>query len=198
MKKFFIACMLMMAATLSVPASAALSSTSVSGAGFDKLNDGEKAEIIKMVADKAASKDGFGGVSDTTVDNVDRWVKIGSNIGMGLAGAAKEVGVTVNEFATTPVGQMTTLLIVWHMIGVQLIHLVSGILIWIVGFFFIRYTIKHTYPTTVIYSKNEKNIFGNYLVERVDTPKMSADSSGGWLFAYAVVLFAGLISIFSF
>ncbi len=173
-------------------------SDAVNSAGFNKLSEAEKAEVIKMVADKAAEK-GTGTIPHlATEEKVEKWVKIGSNIGQGLAGAAKEVGVAVNDFAKTPVGQMTMVLIVWHMIGAQLIHLFGGILIWIIGIAIIRHMIARAYPSKIKYSKEVKNIFGNYAIESIEPMPIQDDNAAGWLFAYAIVLIAGLVAIFTF
>ena len=99
MKKFFAAILMM----VSISAWAGNTSDAVNSAGFSKLTEAEKAEVIKIVADKASSKDSSVPVA-LTEDRVEKWVKIGSNIGQGLAGAAKEVGVAVNDFSQTPVG----------------------------------------------------------------------------------------------
>ena len=191
MKKFFVAILMM----FSISAWAGNTSDAVNSAGFSKLSEAEKAEVIKMVADKASQKD----VMPTmTEDKVEKWVKIGSNIGQGLAGAAKEVGVAVNDFATTPVGQLTMMLIVWHMIGAQLIHVFGGIMIWIVGIAIIRHMVARAYPSKITYSKEVKNFFGNYVVEKSEPIAIDDGNAAGWLFAYGVVLVAGLIAIFTF
>jgi hypothetical protein len=193
MKKFF-AVILMV---VSFSAFAGNDSETVRNAGFARLSEAEKAEVIKMVADKAASKDASVPAA-LTEDKVEKWVKIGSNIGQGLAGAAKEVGVAVNDFSQTPVGQLTMLLIVWHMIGAQLIHVFGGIMIWIVGIAIIRHMVARAYPSKITYSKEVKNVFGNYVVEKVEPMAISDDNAAGWLLAYGVVLIAGLIAIFTF
>lgn len=191
MKKFFVAILMM----VSISAWAGNTSDAVNSAGFSRLSEAEKAEVIKMVADKASQKD----VMPTmTEDKVEKWVKIGSNIGQGLAGAAKEVGVAVNDFATTPVGQLTMMLIVWHMIGAQLIHVFGGIMIWIVGIAIIRHMVARAYPSKITYSKEVKNFFGNYVVEKSEPIAIDDGSAAGWLFAYGIVLAAGLIVIFTF
>ena len=170
----------------------------VNSAGFSKLSEAEKAEVIKMVADKAATKEAGMIPQLASEDKVEKWVKIGSNIGQGLAGAAKEVGVAVNDFAKTPVGQMAMVLIVWHMIGAQLIHVFGGILIWIVGIAIIRHMVARAYPSKITYSKEVKNIFGNYVVEKSEPIAIADGNAAGWLFAYGIVLIAGLIAIFTF
>lgn len=191
MKKFFVAILMM----VSVSAWAGNTSDAVNSAGFSKLSEAEKAEVIKMVADKASQKDV---IPSMTKDKVEKWVKIGSNIGQGLAGAAKEVGVAVNDFATTPVGQLTMMLIVWHMIGAQLIHVFGGIMIWIVGIAIIRHMVARAYPSKITYSKEVKNFFGNYVVEKSEPIAIDDSNAAGWLFAYGIVLVAGLIAIFTF
>jgi len=191
MKKFFVAILMM----VSVSAWAGNTSDAVNSAGFSKLSEAEKAEVIKMVADKASQKDV---IPSMTEDKVEKWVKIGSNIGQGLAGAAKEVGVAVNDFATTPVGQLTMMLIVWHMIGAQLIHVFGGIMIWIVGIAIIRHMVARAYPSKITYSKEVKNFFGNYVVEKSEPIAIDDSNAAGWLFAYGIVLVAGLIAIFTF
>jgi hypothetical protein len=193
MKKFFAAILMM----VSISAWAGNTSDAVNSAGFSKLTEAEKAEVIKIVADKASSKDSSVPVA-LTEDRVEKWVKIGSNIGQGLAGAAKEVGVAVNDFSQTPVGQLTMLLIVWHMIGAQLIHVFGGIMIWIVGIAIIRHMVARAYPSKITYSKEVKNIFGNYVIEKVEPMAIDGGSAAGWLFAYGIVLIAGLIAIFTF
>ena len=194
MKKLFaIALMLFSAVSF-----AGNTADAVNSAGFSKLSEAEKAEVIKMVADKAATKEAGMIPQLASEDKVEKWVKIGSNIGQGLAGAAKEVGVAVNDFAKTPVGQMAMVLIVWHMIGAQLIHVFGGILIWIVGIAIIRHMVARAYPSKITYSKEVKNIFGNYVVEKSEPIAIADGNAAGWLFAYGIVLIAGLIAIFTF
>ena len=192
MKKIF--AVILMATSFGV--FAGNSADAVTSAGFGKLSEAEKAEVIKMVAEKATSKDGS--IAGLSEDKVEKWVKIGSNIGKGLAGAAKEVGVAVNDFANTPIGQLTMALIIWHMIGAQLIHVFGGILIWIVGIAIIRHMVARAYPSTITYSKETKNIFGNFVIEKEEPLAVDDDNAAGWLIAYAVVLGAGLLTIFSF
>ena len=193
MKKIF-AILLM---SISFGAAAGNSTAAVDSAGFGKLSETEKAEIIKIVADKAARGD-VTTPAVLTEDRVEKWVKIGSNIGMGLAGAAKEVGVTVNDFANTPVGQLTTILIVWHIIGAQLIHVFGGLLIWLVGFTTIWFMIKRAYPDSITYSAEQKNMFGNYAVAKREKTPIRDDIAAGWLLAFAIVLIAGLVAMFTF
>ena len=174
---------------------AALTTDSVANAGFSKLTEGQKAEIIKQIANQAADKTS---VTAPSEEKVEKWVKIGSQVGQGLAGAAKEVGIAVNDFAKTPVGQLTMVLIVWHIIGGVLVHIFGGILIMVIGLWFIHFMFKRAYPDRVTYSKEHKNIFGNFAIESVQRTPVQDDNAAGWLFAAGIVIVAGLITIFTF
>ncbi len=191
MKKFIAIVALM----FSFNAFAALTTDSVANAGFSKLTEAQKAEVIKQIAD-ASSKN-----KDVVVpseEKVEKWVKIGSQVGQGLAGAAKELGVAVNDFAKTPVGQLTMALIVWHMMGGVIVHVVGGVLIMVVGLWFIKFMFNRAYPDKVTYSKEHKNIFGNFAVENVQRTPVQDDNAAGWLFAAGIVIVAGLLTIFTF
>lgn len=191
MKKFIT----IVALLFSVNAFAALTTDSVSNAGFSKLSEGQKAEIIKQIANQAADKPS---VTAPSEEKVEKWVKIGSQVGQGLAGAAKEVGIAVNDFAKTPVGQLTMMLIVWHMVGGVMVHIFGGLLIMVVGLWFLKFMFNRAYPTKVTYDKTTKNIFGNYVIESESKTPVQDDNAAGWLFAAAIVIGAGLLTIFTF
>lgn len=196
MKKLFATILMIVSISASAGAAwAGNDSDTVRAAGFAKLSEAEKAEVIKIVAEKASTRDLPITISE---DKVEKWVNIGTNIGKGLAGAAKEVGVAVNDFSLTPVGQLTMALIVWHILGAQLVHVLGGILIWIVGFTMIRHILNRAYPNEVIYDEEKKNIFGNAAIKKINRTPMADDNAAGWLVAHATVLIAGLIAIFTF
>lgn len=184
MKRFL---SMIMFATLSFAAvgpinSYAISSDAVTSAGYGSLNAVDQAEVLKLVAEKAqAQKNGPGvdinGLAKAGPDKVNQWIEVGANIGKGLAGAAKELGVEVNNFATTPMGQLTIWLIIWHMMGTVLIHFFGAFIVWIVGFvgiWFIR----------------------NKILNK--TESLSADARGVMGFMVIAVVVAGIIVMFTF
>lgn len=62
----------------------------------------------------------------TTAESVSEWVGLGEQIGKALGASARELNVTVNEFASTPVGLLTCGLIVWKVVGRELVQVVVG------------------------------------------------------------------------
>lgn len=66
------------------------------------------------------------------VEGVKEYVEIGEMIGKAFASTAKELGVAVNEFAETPVGKMTAGVIIWKLVGKDLIGFISGVVFFVI------------------------------------------------------------------
>jgi hypothetical protein len=73
--------------------------------------------------------------------SLSEYAKLGRDIGVGLASTAREIGVATNDFAKTPIGHVATLLIVYKLIGRDIVHYIGGIIwfsimlpLWIVFF----------------------------------------------------------------
>lgn len=100
----------------------------------------EARQLAKRNADEKAKQVAIPDVPPA--ERISEYAKIGKEFGSGLAATAKELGVAVNDFANTPVGKLTTVLIVWKLIGGQLVHVTAGLIWFIVGiplwFYFFR------------------------------------------------------------
>lgn len=130
------------------------------------------------------------GKSTSTKDKVaevNEWVQVGAGVGKGLASAARELGLVANEFARTPVGQITIGLIIWKVAGGDIVQLLFGLL-WMMTaggtwFYFYRKLWAPTLVTTEYYESGKRKS----VVKKQPTP--DADTMG-WRCAGAV---AGLI-----
>lgn len=166
-----------------------LDTRSVDGAGFNKLTEQQQADIIKQVADKAAENKAFVVPSVVTADKVNQWVEVGQNIGKMFGGAAKEVGIAVNEFSQTDVGKWTMILIIWHYIGGAIVHVVSGLLVLIASILFIRYLINRQYTSDIEYNRELRNIFLNH--PKVKVKRRPVDDGNAALYAIFYALAVG-------
>ena len=191
MKKILFA----IAMILSVSAFAEIDFRQIDAAGFNKLTDVQKLAVIKSVAEQAAVAQAP--MSEATIDKIDRWSQVGANLGKGLAATAKELGVAVNDFANTPIGKVATFLIIWHIMGSAIVHIVGAIGIWIFGVVAIRYVVSWTYPTRITYDETKTNKFGNYPVKAVDRQGFGGEMAFGVMIAYAVVAGAGAVMLFT-
>lgn len=96
---------------------------------FNSLTPAQKAEVVATIAKKteqnAADKLAATALP-TTPEDMQRWVGVGAAIGKGMAEAAKELGVAADEFAKSTVGMIAIALLVWHILGADLVQLLVG------------------------------------------------------------------------
>lgn len=59
--------------------------------------------------------------SKSLPSQLNEWASLGKNIGQGLVGAAKEMGVAANDFANTTLGQTVIVMLVWKFFGKSVI-----------------------------------------------------------------------------
>jgi hypothetical protein len=69
----------------------AIDSSAISSAGFGNLTESEKASILADVAKMSEAKGST--TNKPVVEKIDKWVDLGTKIGQGLGGAAKELGL---------------------------------------------------------------------------------------------------------
>ena len=65
---------------------------------------------------------------------MEEYAQFGAEIGDAIAATAERLGVAVNDFANTPVGKITILLIVYKLIGETVIGIVVGSVFLIISF----------------------------------------------------------------
>jgi len=75
---------------------------------------------LQLEAEKMKNDGGY-------IERAKEYVELGTMIGKALGSSAKELGVAVNDFAGTPVGQMTTFLIMYKMMGRDIMHYIGGV-----------------------------------------------------------------------
>jgi hypothetical protein len=135
---------------LTASAFAAIDVRTIDSAGFDKLTEAQKAALVQQVTQQVA-----GNTDTTSAEKLNEWVDLGTKIGKGLAGAAKETGVAVNDFALSPVGRLTTILIVWHFIGNSLLHVFGATVLLGIGLPTIHCAFNRAF-TKLTYDKDGK------------------------------------------
>lgn len=96
----------------------------------ENLSAKQIAELNQRVV---AMKNEPSGVSEKVRSEVEAWTDLGQNIGRATVGAAKEVGMAANEFAQTPLGIVTTSIVVYKLIGKDAVHFLLGACMIFVG-----------------------------------------------------------------
>lgn len=129
---------------------------------------------------------------------VDEWVDVGLKVGQAMGGAAKEMSIAVNEFAKTPVGIITLMIIVFKMMGTwvitMLVHLGSALIVMITGFSFIRYMNRNTRSVVMTYDTEKRDLLGRSTRSKIEYGKLNDDSIGA---SYAVAAVTIIIALFA-
>jgi energy-coupling factor transporter transmembrane protein EcfT len=71
--------------------------------------------------------------STTALTVTTQWAEAGKGLAVGIVSAAKEAGVAVNEFSTSPVGKITTGIIIWKMMGKDILAIITSVSILLLG-----------------------------------------------------------------
>lgn len=103
--------------------------------------------------------------------------------------AAKELGVTVNDFLHTDAGKLTAALIVWKVAGAQIIGTLYGLLFIIVGLSFAR--VMYLRLFTQRFDTVEYNYFGVIKgTKQVRVPKSfdGLSTDGEWMMLWVIII----------
>lgn len=171
--------MLGMVAILSAPTIALANTVDVSG-----LTPQQISEIQQQVETKKTETPE--GKVRSAVEKANEWVDIGEGIGAGVAAAARETGQVVNEFANTPVGKMTTLVILYKVIGKDVLGMIVGSVALAV---FITIWISYTH---MWFSKEKTITYGEGRSKIVQYRDRDISEARGFSMFISIVIFLGV------
>ncbi len=149
----------------------------------DGLTTEQKAQLASQI--EQMKKETSNPIS---VDNVNEWTRAGQQFGQMLGGAAKEVGMAVNDFVKTPVGKMTAALIIWHYIGNSIIHFVMALIVLFVGIAATRHIIGRICNDHIEYDMNTKTWWGSHVIKSHSRDALSEDAAVGMVCCYGAVI----------
>lgn len=177
------------------------------GAGFYNLTETQKAEILQQIAEKSAKQQttelvpslvAAATTATSAPEAVDQWLNIGERVGKMIGGAAKEVGMVVNDFVKTPVGMVAMGLIVWNYMGTMIVHVVGGMFVIILGTIVVWYFARRSRGEVITYDPERRDIFNRSVKVSHTKNEMDSGFVAGYLISMAVVIVAGLITMFTF
>lgn len=159
-----------------------------------------KAHAAKVVADAAKQADGSGVVASVS-SNPGAAVTLAATWGQQAAAAAegfakalgiaaKELGVTVNDFLHTDAGKLTAALIIWKVVGAGLVKILYAMVFVTVGMFITRMVYLRLF--TKGYEKVEYSRFGGFFkgTKLIRIPKGFQDmkEDGEWLAFWVMIV----------
>jgi hypothetical protein len=108
------------------------SSGSTTAIDLSALPQDQQDAIRQQVADAKKAASPVAQVQAVT-DAASKWVEIGHAVGSTLVSTAQDLGVTANQFATTPVGKIIVAIVVWKYLAADITHIGMGILFLALG-----------------------------------------------------------------
>jgi hypothetical protein len=106
-------------------------SASSSSVDVSKLTPEQVAQVQKQVSELSSAPVN---VSASVRKEAEAWGELGANMGKAMVGAAKEVGVASNEFASTSLGKVVVGIVAYKIIGKDILKVVFGSLVLLVGY----------------------------------------------------------------
>ena len=98
------------------------------------VEDLSEEQAAKLKLDAAKMKKEVKSEAVVTPNKVNEWIDIGKNLGLALASVAKEVGVASDSFLESTTGKLTAIVILWKMMGKDLLGFISGTVFFICWF----------------------------------------------------------------
>lgn len=172
----------------------AISTQDLSSVGFDQLSETEKADIVKLIAERSDSTSSQKSV--VSPENIDKWAEIGMKIGKAIGLCAKELNVAVNDFLKTPAGKFTFMMIAWKIMASDIIHVGGFLLLMLTGILLTRALYKNWTITNVEFDKEKVDIFRRP-TKTYEKMTLSGESVGGLFAILAAFITAAAICLYT-
>ncbi len=98
------------------------------------LTEEQKAQLALQAAQMKTAPANTQGTSAAIRQEAEAWGELGANMGRAAVGAAKELGVAANDFIQTPAGKVTMGVVVYKLIGKDILGIIIGLGILFVGY----------------------------------------------------------------
>lgn len=178
---------------------AAIMATSAMAVEVDTrdLTDAQKAALQAQIEQLKTEKSDPQNISKTVRHEAEAWGELGGNMGKALVGAAKEIGVAANDFAGTSLGKVTVGVVIYKLMGKDIVSMITGGFILIFGFAMSTWII-----TTRRWSKVQYEyipvLWGAFQRRRVVSSDTDGDVVVGKLIGicFAITLLVGLKTMF--
>lgn len=107
----------------------------VTAAGLDTtgLTEAQARELAQLAAKMKADSTSPTNISAEVRKEATAWAELGGNIGVAMVSAAKEVGIAADEFSRTGLGKVVTTIVVYKIVGKDLVGIAVGSTVLIIG-----------------------------------------------------------------
>ena len=120
----------------------------------------EQKHQLALQAEQMKKQNESGAIDPSAIDpqKLNEWVDLGENIGVAVAATAKELGVAADEFLNTRTGQITVVLIVWKVMGEDIVGIIGGTMAWIAITMLIVWSFKYFFMSKKVVNKESGEV----------------------------------------
>lgn len=93
---------------------------------------------------------------ETSIDNAKKFAEYGKSVAIAIQEVCKVLNVEVNAFVKTPVGNTVMWLIIYHVIGKDLLKIVLSFFIWFLITIILSFTLSRFHLPQKVKIKNEE------------------------------------------
>ncbi|MDP3953871.1 MAG: hypothetical protein Q8Q06_00450 [bacterium] len=128
--------------------------------GTDGLTEEQRAQLALQVAQmkKDNNSPATSLVDKVNPEELNKWVDLGKNIGVAIAATAKELGVAADEFLKTNTGKLTVALIVWHIMGPDILGAVGGTIAWFILVSIVIWSFRYFHMKKKVVNKKDSTV----------------------------------------
>jgi hypothetical protein len=127
--------------------------------------------------------------TDTQVENIGKWVGLGKEVGYAFDGALTAITKTASDFSETKLGKITMFLVIYKVIGEDIIQIAFGF-IWIILVIFISYFVHRNYAKDKRLLKKETY---NADTKKYDREWVIQEGNEGFAAGSVAILIIGLL-----
>ena len=124
------------------------------------LSEEQKAQLALQAAQmKTQNEKGSpANTSQFSPEKLNEWVELGKNAGLAVAAMAKELGVASDKFLESNTGKIAAVLIIWKIVGKDLIGVIGGTIAWFVLVNIILWSFRYFHMKKKVVNKKEGTI----------------------------------------
>lgn len=127
----------------------------------EEVENSQKTKLV-TVPEQYVSKEGMEHVNQSTMNS---YVGIGKEVGEAIRTSLESVADVSNKFSGTPVGKLTIGLVIWKVVGKDVVRIIVGVPIFIFGLYVWFYVLRRCFFG---YYRKTKNAEGVEVIEFVE------------------------------
>lgn len=189
-RRFFVIGMILLALTFFTTPALAESKESIPVSELEGLSYDAQREVVKKYLDKEKStiEDK---VASLEPEEAEKWVNLISGV---IKGVCQDLSIQVNEFTKSDVGKVTIAILIYKIVGEDILKSFIGVSIWALFALSVILSFRFFHMTKAVKTyNNEKKLTDIKYVRRYNWQSEDAKTDSAW--AHGIAIFSSILAI---